>query len=173
MELDLRIGAAFTRWMSLNLRNHVTELDGKIISYGRCFLPFMLHLFTLLKGPCQFPTLGFVVEQFQRIRDFISETFWYIYLSINHPGENYDDEKVVKFHWHRDRLFDSDVAFVLYEQCVENPETEVKKVDTKPHQMWKPLPLTTVELQKSGSRLLKLSPKAVLDVSFFHFNVNH
>ena len=28
----------------------------------------------------------------------------------------------------------------------------------------KPLPLTTVELQKSGSRLLRLSPKKVLDV---------
>ena len=29
----------------------------------------------------------------------------------------------------------------------------------------KPLPLTTVELQKAGSRLLKLAPKRVLDVS--------
>jgi DNA topoisomerase IA len=29
----------------------------------------------------------------------------------------------------------------------------------------KPLPLTTVELQKAGSRLLKLAPKKVLDVS--------
>lgn len=28
----------------------------------------------------------------------------------------------------------------------------------------KPLPLTTVELQKSGSRLLKLAPKKILDV---------
>jgi DNA topoisomerase-3 len=30
----------------------------------------------------------------------------------------------------------------------------------------KPLPLTTVELQKSGSRLLKLAPKKLLDVRF-------
>jgi hypothetical protein len=28
----------------------------------------------------------------------------------------------------------------------------------------KPLPLTTVELQKAGSRLLRLAPKKVLDV---------
>lgn len=28
----------------------------------------------------------------------------------------------------------------------------------------KPLPLTTVELQKTGSRLLHLSPKTILDV---------
>lgn len=31
-------------------------------------------------------------------------------------------------------------------------------------QIRKPLPLTTVELQKSGSRLLKLAPKRILDV---------
>lgn len=31
----------------------------------------------------------------------------------------------------------------------------------------KPLPLTTVELQKAGSRLLHLAPKKVLDVGFF------
>ena len=30
----------------------------------------------------------------------------------------------------------------------------------------KPLPLTTVELQKAASRLLKMTPKKVLDVSF-------
>lgn len=30
----------------------------------------------------------------------------------------------------------------------------------------KPLPLTTVELQKAGSRLLRLAPKKVLDVGF-------
>ena len=29
----------------------------------------------------------------------------------------------------------------------------------------KPLPLTTVDLQKAGSRLLRMSPKKVLDVS--------
>lgn len=32
----------------------------------------------------------------------------------------------------------------------------------------KPLPLTTVELQKSGSRLLGLAPKKVLDVRASH-----
>jgi hypothetical protein len=30
----------------------------------------------------------------------------------------------------------------------------------------KPLPLTTVELQKAGSRLLRMAPKKVLDVCF-------
>ena len=39
--------------------------------------------------------------------------------------------------------------------------TKVIKKDTK---KFKPLPLTTVELQKAGSRLLKLAPKKILDV---------
>lgn len=37
------------------------------------------------------------------------------------------------------------------------------------HIQRKPLPLTTVELQKAGSRLLKLAPKAVLDACHTFF----
>lgn len=46
----------------------------------------------------------------------------------------------------------------------------IKFVNYKSTKYWpvvifrKPLPLTTVELQKAGSRLLKLAPKKVLDV---------
>ncbi|EOR02841.1 hypothetical protein E3P92_03141 [Wallemia ichthyophaga] len=148
IELDLRIGAAFTRLMTLNLSKQVAELDGKLISYG----------------PCQFPTLGFVVDQYQRIKDFITENFWYIFLSINHREEN-GRKKAVTFNWKRDRLFDAQIAFLLYERCITNPTARVTKVETKPHTKYKPYPLTTVELQKSGSRLLKLSPKQVLDIA--------
>lgn len=35
----------------------------------------------------------------------------------------------------------------------------------------KPLPLTTVELQKAASRLLRLTPKRALDVR--HFRLTH
>lgn len=34
MELDLRIGAAFTRFQTLNFRDKYTELKEKVISYG-------------------------------------------------------------------------------------------------------------------------------------------
>ena len=34
IELDLRIGAAFTRLMTMNLSKQIAELDGKMISYG-------------------------------------------------------------------------------------------------------------------------------------------
>jgi DNA topoisomerase-3 len=37
---------------------------------------------------------------------------------------------------------------------------------TRSYNFRKPLPLTTVELQKAGSRLLKMAPKKVLDVCY-------
>lgn len=55
---------------------------------------------------------------------------------------------------------------LLYEQCIERPRAKVIKVETKPNSKWKPLPLTTVELQQSGSRLLGMPPKRVLEVSY-------
>ena len=46
-EIDLRIGCVFTRFQTLLLRNTAPEVTNTI-SYG----------------PCQFPTLGFVVERY-------------------------------------------------------------------------------------------------------------
>jgi DNA topoisomerase III len=48
MELDLRVGAAFTRFQTLRLQKKFDGFsDHGVVSYG----------------PCQFPTLGFVVER--------------------------------------------------------------------------------------------------------------
>ncbi|EIM22038.1 prokaryotic type I DNA topoisomerase [Wallemia mellicola CBS 633.66] len=114
IELDLRIGAAFTRLMTMNLSKQIAELD--------------VHT-----GPCQFPTLGFVVDQYQRIKDFISEAFWYIFVSIIHRDDDGKDSNVV-FHWQRDRLFDPDLSFILYEQCAINPSARVTKIAEKLYQ---------------------------------------
>ena len=49
-ELDLRIGAVFTRFQTLRLQKlFPAHLADKLVSYGSC----------------QFPTLGFVVERFK------------------------------------------------------------------------------------------------------------
>lgn len=62
-ELDLRIGAAFTRFQTMRLtRKFPMSLSDRLISYGSC----------------QFPTLGFVVERYKAILDFIHEDFWKI-----------------------------------------------------------------------------------------------
>lgn len=50
-ELDLRVGACFTRFQTLRYQAMFpVVLDQKIVSYGGC----------------QFPTLGFVVDQFKK-----------------------------------------------------------------------------------------------------------
>lgn len=66
-ELDLRIGAAFTRFQTLRLRRVFPQhLSDYLISYGSC----------------QFPTLGFVVERYKQRENFIGEPFWKIKVVI-------------------------------------------------------------------------------------------
>lgn len=36
--LDLRLGAAFTRMQSLTLQASIGELDGTLVSYGKCVM---------------------------------------------------------------------------------------------------------------------------------------
>ncbi|KAL1411723.1 DNA topoisomerase [Vanrija albida] len=153
-DLDLRLGAAFTRMMTMALQARFPELNqqegGKVISYG----------------PCQFPTLGFVVDQYNRVQSFVPEPFWHIAVSIERDSEDEEGATTsVNFTWRRGHLFDLNIAILLYEDCIERPMARVIKVETKPTTKFKPLPLTTVELQQSGSRLLGLAPKRVLDLA--------
>jgi len=62
-EIDLRVGASFTRFQTLTLQPRFSSLNSNLISYG----------------PCQIPTLGFVVERYKKVKNFVPETFWYIF----------------------------------------------------------------------------------------------
>ncbi|KAL4074090.1 DNA topoisomerase [Scleroderma citrinum] len=147
--LDLRIGAAFTRMQTLTLQNRLPQFREKrdVVSYG----------------PCQFPTLGFVVSRYNQVKSFTPEDFWYIFLSLERELDG--EMKKVEFTWRRGHLFEEDVVIEIYEDISEFPRARVVKVTKKNVKKWKPLPLTTVELQKAGSRLLKLTPKKVLDIA--------
>lgn len=147
IELDLRIGASFTRNLTLSIQPMLTQRFGdeqrKVISYGSC----------------QFPTLGFVVEQYLRVRNFKPETFWTIKLMHEKEGIK------VNFRWARGHLFDRMAVIILYERCLAVRMAKVVKVQTKPTSKWKPLPLTTVELQKCGSRFLRMDSHRVMQVA--------
>ena len=99
-----------------------------------------------------------MVDQYEKVQNFRSEKFWYIEVTVER------DETVVEFKWGRNRLFDLMATLVIYQTCLDDPTATVTSVKTKPTTKWKPFPLTTVELQKAGSRLLHLSPKRTLDV---------
>lgn len=143
IELDLRIGAAFTRLQTLNLQPLSPKLDNQIISYGSC----------------QFPTLGFVVDRYYRVRNFKPETFWLIKVIHKRDGIN------VNFNWKRVHLFDRAVVTTLFEQCLDSKYAKVTKVQKKPTSKWRPLPLTTVELQMQGSRFLRMNSSQVMSVA--------
>ncbi|ANB11627.1 DNA topoisomerase 3 [Sugiyamaella lignohabitans] len=148
-EFDLRTGVAYTRFLTLTLKSNVPALkEEKAISYGSC----------------QFPTLGFVVDRYKRVKDFKPEPFWYIDIKVK------KGRKPVVFSWERGRLFDRLATTVIFEQCLNRSSTAtVVKVNSKPATKYRPLPLTTIELQKQGARWLKMSSKKIMDVSL---NVN-
>jgi DNA topoisomerase-3 len=84
-EIDLRLGAAFTRFQTMALQDvfdfgEFAKEDGKgpLISYG----------------PCQFPTLGFIVQRAWEAAAHVSEPFWRIALEHTAP-----DGRRAEFTW--------------------------------------------------------------------------
>eukprot|EP00667_Euglena_gracilis_P005722 EG_transcript_5767 len=146
-EIDLRIGAAFTRWQTLHLRPKFADMP-KLLSYGAC----------------QFPTLGFVVDRYWERESFQPETFWSI--AVTHvKDEGTPDMQRSEFSWKRFRLFDHHAALVLYELVMEDPTATVLEVQKREKRKWRPLPLSTVELQKLAARHLRLSSEQTMSLA--------
>lgn len=145
IELDLRLGAAFTRLQTLSLRPMVQHLaqENKVISYGSC----------------QFPTLGFVVDRYFRVQKFVPEPFWRIDVSHTKDGVT------AKFNWKRGKLFDRMATTIIFERCLAARTATVTKMETKPTTKYKPKPLTTVDLQKAGTQFLRLTSKRTMEIA--------
>ena len=206
-ELDLRIGAVFSRFQTMRFRSTIVAAaasasasasangaadpaaDKQVISYG----------------PCQFPTLGFVVRRFWEIESFAPEDFWE--LRVLAPGIDQNNNKkeeeneeegeaigetptkrrrrcgpatgggngkkeeeeetagAVVFRWERGRLYDRAACLALYEDCVEAPTATVVSVRGKQVRKTRPLPMTTVDMQKLGTRMLHLTAERVMAVA--------
>ncbi|QPG75060.1 hypothetical protein FOA43_002400 [Brettanomyces nanus] len=144
MELDLRTGACLTRFL--------TGLFGRVLDKGSPMVSY---------GGCQFPTLGFVVDRYKRIKMFKKEPFWQISLAFKKK------QKQCLMTWERGHLFDRLVTVCIYQNCLKlEPESAtVIGVDTKPTSNWAPLPLTTVEMQKDCGRFFKLTAKDTLSAA--------
>ncbi|KAJ3569230.1 hypothetical protein NPX13_g6151 [Xylaria arbuscula] len=148
IELDLRIGYAFTRFLTTNLKSLGGPFQNLLLSYGSC----------------QFPTLGFVVDRYFRVRNFKPEPFWSI--KVMHKRDGID----VHFSWARYRLFDRAAVIILYERCLKAKKAKVTKVQEKPTKRWKPLPLTTVELQKMATRFLHMTGQQAMEAAESLYN---
>ncbi|KAL2241310.1 UNVERIFIED_CONTAM: DNA topoisomerase 3-alpha [Sesamum indicum] len=147
-EIDLRIGASFTRFQTMLLRDafvldFTTDDKNVILSYG----------------PCQFPTLGFVVERFWEIQSHEPEEFWTINCTHN------SEEGTATFNWMRGHLFDYTCATILYEMCVQEPTATVTNVRQQEKPKYPPHPLSTIELEKRASRYFRMSSEQTMKVA--------
>ncbi|KAL7489604.1 hypothetical protein ACHAW6_015258 [Cyclotella cf. meneghiniana] len=164
-EHDLRVGAAFTRFQTLRLQKKFDgflskENGGGVISYG----------------PCQFPTLGFVVERWARIETFVPEDFWFLEMTIrlnddgtvvhaSTDGQNSNQNgqgRPIHLNWKRNRLYDRLVTLALYDACLDAGEAVVTSLTGRPKNKWRPIPLATVELQKRASRYLRIGSEELM-----------
>ena len=141
-ELDLRIGVIFTRWQTLRYRNYKTDPSSPI-SYG----------------PCQFPTLGFIVDAYEKHENFSPEKFWYLYCTLK------KDNKTVELKWCRKRLFCKLSCFAIYASTLDNATVKVLNVLEKRTTKFKPFPLATVEFQRRASKYLKIEPQKAMEIA--------
>jgi DNA topoisomerase-3 len=110
-------------------------------------------------GSCQFPTLGFVVDRYFKVKRFVPEPFWGIKLVHRKDGIS------VNFTWGRNHLFDRMAVVILYERCLLSKKAKVVKMVKRPTSKYRPLPLTTVELQKNATRFLGMNSQAAMKVA--------
>ena len=105
-----------------------------------------------------------MVDRYFKVKNFVPEPFWGIRVMHSREG------KKVNFTWARNRLFDRMSAVILYERCLEAKKAKVTKVQEKPTRKFKPLPLTTVELQKAATRLLRMTGQQAMTVAEALYN---
>ena len=150
-EIDLRIGAAFTRFQTLRLQKKFDNIGNSVISFG----------------PCQFPTLGFVVERSARIKAFRPENYWYITSSYEFDNPDKPGTKLsCNFNWERTRLYDRLACLVLYDTCIEAGGTAiVTQCNERPTTRQRPVPLNTIDFQMRASRFLRMSSDQAMAVA--------
>ena len=153
MELDLRVGSAFTRFQTYRLQQRFDGFNDKVISYG----------------PCQFPTLGFVVERWARIETFVPEDFWTIEMSITVDVANDENSptgrsrgRTLKMNWKRGRIYDHVLALAFFDVCRDFGEATVTNIYGRPKNRWRPIPLATVELQKRCAKFLNIGSESFM-----------
>lgn len=71
----------------------------------------------------------------------------------------------VEYSWDRHRLFDKNCCEALLMMCQDNPTAKIINVTKKPKNKWRPQAMDTIELEKLGSRKLKLSAKETMTIA--------
>lgn len=143
-ELDLRIGAALTRFLTLRYQRMYC-LPAKLVSYG----------------PCQFPTLGFVVERHLQREAFASEDYWSLGLRCVAPP----DGASLRLSWGRGNLFDRFIVEMFRDLCQASMPPHVESVQTQRVTHPKPPPLTTTEMTVKAASRFRIPSKRCMQIA--------
>ncbi len=139
--LDLKMGAAFTRFVTLSVRERARTKD--ILSIG----------------PCQTPTCGFVYEREKAIRAFQTKDFWKITAIFSAKGGEFEGI-------HRaGNISDKEKAAEIFKRLKGSKEGLVAKKTVKEAKVTPPNPLNTTEFLKRASKFLGISPEIALEVA--------
>lgn len=151
-ELDLRVGVAFTRLLTWSFLDH-----------AKAKFPRYKDLRVLSYGPCQTPTLWFVVERHKEIQKFTPEEYWILRFMVEVGGQvqrlpftRADDEKI----WEENEA-QMLLALVKKPGTMATVESKVEE----PKRAKRPVGLNTVQLLKAASTGLGISPGSVMRVA--------
>ena len=143
-ELDLRIGAAFTRFLSLRLQKAFSaNLSQQVISYG----------------PCQFPALGFVVDRCKQVQQFVPEKYYELRAVVCREDTKFE------ISWTRGRLANRGEIEISQQCCNKQKMGFVYLVVSKGKSEQRPLPLDTVSFEKVASKQLNINAKQAMGIA--------
>ena len=137
MQVDLTLGAVFTRFLTLTVKNSLEK--GQFLSYG----------------PCQTPVLGIVVTRELERRNFKPEKYYVIKALVDVDGHRLEMSADVRFKSRREA---EGVAATIKRGVV-------KTATYRRHYVQPPEPLETVELERRASRWLGINSKRTLDIA--------
>jgi len=139
--LDLKMGAAFTRRITLKVQENV------------------FHKGVISIGPCQSPTCGFVYKREKQIRDFQPEYFWKLLAILDKNNTQFETE-------HKQKKFDEQSkAKSIYNKIKNEKNAIVNKLNVRQAKVDPPYPLNTNEFLKRASKFLNISPENALEVA--------
>jgi DNA topoisomerase-1 len=143
MELDLTIGAAFTRTLTLLVEKRDGGLPkGKFLSYG----------------PCQTPVLYLVVKRAIERETFQKKKFFQVVATVKIGEHKLRMKHEAKFEKKED-------AEKLARELLEHRIGEVDSASYVKRSVEPPEPLATVEMERRASRFLNIRSKRAMDIA--------
>ena len=144
MVLDLTIGAAFTRALTLMVEKRGSKLPrGKFLSYG----------------PCQTPVLYLVVKRALERESFKPEKYYTLEAVLEYDGTRF------KATLKQGKIKSRKEAEELLKKAKEAGVAVVSKADYSHVEQKPPVPLNTVELERRASVFLDIRPKQAMCIA--------